>query len=521
MKIAILNNSDIHGGAARAAYRLHRALVNSSNNSRMVVKKKTSDDPTVIQTIPIRSNDQLSKEFYFNTIQSYYIDKNRTNLSNTIFSLPYPGYDLSESHILRDAEIINLHWIAHYQSIGTINKLLHMGKPVVWTLHDEWAFTGGCHYSAGCKKYVTDCSNCPQLLDDPLNLPYAVLKDKIELFKDTNLTIVAPSRWLAECAKKSSLFKRLRVETIPNSLETNIFYPVSKIEAKKRIGTPPDSLTILCGAESGAEKRKGFIELFKALQICLQDPEFNRLIKNGKVNVLCFGNPNEQLLSLGIHIVTLGYIRSDNKMRDAYNAADIFVLPSLEDNLPNTMLESMSCGTPVVAFNSGGMPDMIIDDVTGRLAPSGNFQELGKAILDIIFKSELLKTMSINCRQMIEKSYSLDTQAKNYLELFYELIESNKKTSHNYNSISNETNFQKDIVVNLETTIGDNFQNIYTGIMDKISKEVSPLKLTAHRLLQTNNILIFFTLKSKPAIRSMLSLWHLIKWNIKRYILRG
>jgi glycosyltransferase involved in cell wall biosynthesis len=473
MMVVILSTNDKRGGAGRAAYRLHKSLNEIGLHSYMVVRKKSSSHQEIFE-IDIKKNSfaQIKERLFRKFIQGQYINQNRTPLSNTIFTLPYPGYDISKLEIIRESNIINMHWVSYFQSLTTIKKLLRMGKPVVWTLHDQWAFTGGCHYSAGCNNYMDSCSNCPQIADDPFRLPQAILNDKIKYFKGENLTIVTPSRWLGECAGKSKLFKDFRIEVIPNSLEIHHFFPVPKNEAKKKLGIPEHSMTLLFVAEMGYEKRKGFKELLDAIQICKNNKNFKQLMQKNMINILCLGEPSENLDQVGIHVESLGYIDSDEKIRDAYNAADLYILSSLEDNLPNTMLESMACGTPVVSFPIGGMPDMIKNGKTGVIAAEISPQKLSEAIQRLLFNHRERENAGKNCRELIRKRFALHHQAENYLALFKDLCKqkSPKKPGKNKPGI----NLNKKLEVESNASLGPNVKNIFGTILKKKIPDAIP-----------------------------------------------
>lgn len=433
MNILQVNTFDIQGGAGRAAYRLHKALTQIGETCRTLVRYKQSTDDAVTGIIIGNAEESFAEALFLGAIQETYIDAHRTDISNTLFSFPYPGCDLSNLDIVREADIINLHWVARYQSPVTLQKLFALGKPIVWTLHDQWAFTGGCHYSGGCGKYTLDCSNCPQLADNPFDLPAAILRDKLELFPTANLTVVTPSRWLAGCARESALFRELRVESIPNSLETDFFVPIPKPEAKQKLGIAADTTALLFGSESGDEKRKGFRELVLAIRCCKADTGFQTLMDEGRLKVICFGKPGKEIESLGVPWLSLGYLNSDEQIRKAYSAADIFVLPSLEDNLPNTMLESMSCGTPVVCFNVGGMSDVIEDGLDGILVCPYDHEKMAHGILALVSDSSRRTEMGVRAREKMVERYSLGNQARNYISLYADLIKSNAiswDTSH-------------------------------------------------------------------------------------------
>lgn len=475
MKIVQINTSDNQGGAARAAYRLHRGLIHIGQDSQLLCRQKVLPEPSTI-LVPLEHQrsraSATDKEIALAAIQTHYINLNRTPLSNTLFSLPYPGLDLSYLPQIQQADVLNLHWVATFQSPITIRKLLSLGKPVVWTLHDTWAFTGGCHYSAGCTRYQNDCSACPQLVDNPYDLAAIILQDKLECFREHRLTIVAPSQWLAHCARQSKLFQQQRVEVIPYSLEVdNIFLPWNKAETKHQLGIPTDTITLLFGSETAVEARKGFAELVAAMEDCLFDRSFQQLVSADKVRLLCFGQPSKLLTSLKVPVQSVGSIDSNTQLSQIYAAADLFILPSLEDNLPNTMLEAMSCGTPVIAFAVGGIPDVITDQVTGRIVPVRDNQKLGQAILDCIFDSNHRQQMGQAARQLMEQEYGIEKQANQYLNLYQEILGSQAVSLTSFTP-------QPSLSAPVETAVGQQFAKIFTPIsLQAVTAEIRGIEL--------------------------------------------
>ncbi|MEN8263813.1 MAG: glycosyltransferase family 4 protein [Nitrospirota bacterium] len=475
MKVLQINTSDINGGAAIAAFRLHKGLNQIGAECRMLVKEKASKADTVLCISPENTNNTSDKAFFLNeVIQAHYINAHRTDISNTLFSLPYPGYDLSQLSVVQDADIINLHWVAYYQSPLTLQKLFALGKPVVWTLHDQWAFTGGCHYSAGCNKYQEDCTACPQLANDAFELPSSVLKDKMELFKDADLTIVSPSRWLADCAGKSRLFRDIRIEVIPNPLDTDVFSPMNKSEAKANLNISAESITILFGAENNNETRKGFKHLAEAIKRCLSSDTIQELINKNNLNILCFGYPSAELKEIGMPTVSLGYLNNTSQIRNAYAAADIFVLPSLEDNLPNTLTESSSCGVPAVAFDVGGIPDVLTHGETGLLVEAGNTRQMAEAIKSLIINHSQRTSMGEPARKLILEKCSVKARSNDYYSLFRELQKGRTSFSPPHKTPDTTKNIESRSVglhSHLNTDFGSNFKTIYDAVLFKALKE--------------------------------------------------
>src|SRR6056297_174727 len=428
MRVCHVSTYDKRGGAGRAALRLHKGAALLGEDSRLLVRFKTVEDPTISAVCDNRGDcgngfDGLNAEGFFlqKVVQENYINANRTDLSDTLFSLPYPGYDLTGLEAIRRADVINLHWVAFFQSPMTLSALFSMGKPVVWTLHDMGPFTGGCHYSAGCDGYCRDCMNCPQLLDDPHNLPAAVLKDKLESFQTPNLTIVTPSRWMANCAGQSRLFKDRRIEVIPNGLATEGIDPTSKSEAKHALGIDPDTITLSFGVENGSEKRKGFHKLVEAIRYCAKDARMRDLIQGQKIRLICFGHAHPRIEETGIPVTALGYLDSEADVVTAYCASDLYLQPSLEDNFPNTILESMGCATPVLAFDVGGISEIISHDINGRLSPAGDSRHMGESIISLSLSADRRQQMGEKARQRIEAAYTSRGQAESYRDLYQEL----------------------------------------------------------------------------------------------------
>ena len=421
MKVLLLNSRDQGGGAAQAAFRLFMGLSLQGISPRMVVAEKKTRNPDVVKVQHTASRRQTWIKNQFWMAQRGLIDNDRSGDTNTCFSLPYPGDDLSRTEVIKEADIVNLHWVSRMLSVESLGALLKTGKPVVWTLHDENPFTGGCHYRAGCEGFTRECSPCPQLNKDPFHLPSAVLRNKLQRWRG-NLHIVTPSRWLGDTALRSRVFSRFPVHVIPNSLDTDLFCPGSRGEARRELGIPGESICILFTAGALDVKRKGFLLLVDALKRCVADPSMGELIRGGKVVLLTVGKKHPQLDDLGMPVHHLGTIQSEKQMVLAYRSADCFVQPSLEDNLPNTVLEAMACGIPVVGFETGGIPDMVMHEESGILCPVGDRSALAHGVIRMALESGTRERMGIAARLRVEEKYQLRHQAGNYLTLFEEIL---------------------------------------------------------------------------------------------------
>lgn len=403
-------------------HRLHRGLRQQGQTSDLVVRFQDLPEESAWVVTP--NNEPAFFEMAgAAAIQAQAINQNRTDLSNIFFSFPYPGVDLSQLPVVQAADILHLHWVVSFQSPVTLKKLLDLGKPVVWTLHDMWAFTGGCHSAAGCTHYQTDCAPCPQLHHDPHYLPAAVLRDKLELLRSPNLTLVTPSHLMAETARQSQLFRDRLIHVIPNAIDTTVFAPLPKAEAKQRVGLPVDGRAIAFGAEFLSQRSKGGPELIATLQRCLQDEWFRTLVEQEKLHLIGLGHPDPQLAeAVGVPLLECGFVDSEVQLRELYAAADVFLQPSLEESFGNMAVEAMSCGTPVIAFAVGIAPEVIETDVTGRVVPLADTEQMATAVLDLVHQPDKWRAMQEKCRDRVAQPFSQATQATAYLQLYESLL---------------------------------------------------------------------------------------------------
>ena len=419
MRIVHISHSDLQGGAARAAARLVRGLRMMGAECAMIVKNKKSSDARTLEAVPNQSREAGTLEKQARMVWKYYVDRHRTPLSNSYFSLPIPGCEVSAHEEIRRADVVNLHWISGLVSPAEIGRLQSSGKPVIWTLHDQRAFTGGCHYSAGCRNYERECRHCPQLDNDDLGLAPAALRESLAEIR-VPMAVVCPSRWLAGCAAQSALFRRARISVIPYGLETEVFKP-GRAEARQHLQWDSEAVYLLFGADNIHEARKGFDLLCAALGICLRTTDFQTAVSGKKINFVFYGN-GDRPPPVDFPACWLGRFDSDSALAQVYAACDAFILPSREDNLPNTLLEAVCCGTPVIGFDIGGLPDVIAPGVNGLLAAPEDIKGLAEAIRSFCFGPGLRRKLAGNCDREVQGRFDLRTQAALYLKLYEEEI---------------------------------------------------------------------------------------------------
>ena len=403
-------------GAGKATLRLHQGSIARNIDSLVLVSQKFSDSSSVVKPKGIISLYKKIQPLLINNL----IGKLVT--ANNIFSVNFTPSLINQKLGNIKPDIINLHWIG-WEFIR-IEELKKFNVPIIWTLHDMWAFTGGCHYSQECDRYTKSCGFCPQLHSNKDgDLSRWVWQRKAKAWQDMNLTIVTPSEWLAKCAKASSLFQDLPIKVIPNGLDTQKYKPIDKQLAKKLIGLSSDKQIILFGAVSAtSDARKGFHLLMPALQKlkCSQKQE--------RIELVVFGSsqPNNPP-DFGFKVHYLGRLYDDISLALLYAAADVFVAPSIQDNLPNTVMEALACGTPCVAFNIGGMSDMIEHQQNGYLAQAFVDEDLATGIIWVLEDQERHRKLSDRARKKVEQEFTLEAQASAYLRLYQGLLDSGKR----------------------------------------------------------------------------------------------
>ncbi len=422
MIVATYNSSDNHGGAARAAFRLNAALRSAGMEAFFFCRHKQTRDPFSIRLTERRSELPQGlkrlEAFWSETGRNFLISENRTGLSSTIFSVDPFGLDVTEAPVAAIARIHHLHWCSNFISPASIRFLREAGRPIFITLHDQWWMTGGCHYSAGCTKYEADCAQCPQLFSDPAGLTETALSEKIDAFAGSDVTVVTPSQWMADCARNSTVFRNADVQVVRNPIDVDVFTPPSPTEradARAELGLEEDDVVLLFGAQTLSDRRKGFNELVQALKLV------NDRIKR-RLFLVSFGRPAKHTLSVaGIPAIELGEIFDDRRLAQIYGAADLFVIPSLEDNYPNTIVESLACGTPAVGYAAGGISDLIDDKITGVTAkPVGDVPALADAIIAGIENFTGSDQIREACRNAVADSHHADTIAAQMIGLYSE-----------------------------------------------------------------------------------------------------
>jgi glycosyltransferase involved in cell wall biosynthesis len=407
-------NTYPYGGAARAAMRLHEGLRAAGVDSTSFTLTQGPAGPGhVTYRWPKGLVSRLRRRWVGARLRREHAPYLARSVHEGFYDDRTVFPDVHEQ--LESFDVFHLHWVNGLIDVRRFFRSVK--RPIVWTLHDLNAFTGGCTYDRNCGRFTIGCGACPQFSStDPKDLTHDIWLRKQAVFEQVpkqQLTITAPSRWLADLASKSPLLGKFDVKVIPYGLDLELYKPGDRWAARERLGLPAESRIVLFVASDTANPRKGFKYLVDALSRSTDIPDLFLLSLGQSLDSPAGAIPHK----------ALGSVSDESTLAAAYRAADVFVIPSVQDNLPNTVLESMACGTPVVGFDAGGIPEMVRHEQTGLTAPVGDVAALAAAIRRVLLEPELARRLSTQCRAVAESEYSLALQAQRFIELYQAMTE--------------------------------------------------------------------------------------------------
>lgn len=416
MRVLIVNTAERTGGAAIAANRLLQALNSNGVEARMLVRDRKTDAPDVVN---IPQSWRLKANFLWERGVIWMANGlSKQNLFQV--DIANAGTDITRMEVFRWADVIHLHWVNQgFLSLKDLERIMATGKPVVMTMHDQWYFTGICHYSASCDKYQSQCCNCPIIKGIGMDMAQRVFDRKRAIYKGRNLTFVGCSRWMADLARQGVLTQGHTVTNVPNAINTDVFKPLDKTLARKKYGLPMDQRLLLFGAQRITDKRKGFRYLAEACEhISMHHPTLP-----DHLGVVVLGGDAESVKSaLPLPVYTINYLSNEAEIAELYNAVDLFVTPSLQDNLPNTIVEAMSCGTPCVGFNVGGIPEMISHQQDGYVADYCDSIDFAQGITWCL-NDNRYASLSQQARSSALANYSEPIAAQRYQAVYQSAIQ--------------------------------------------------------------------------------------------------
>ena len=414
MKVTLFNTFNRDGGAARSAYRLFLGLKKYKLDCDFVSQFNKFNDYNIIT-----NNTKLEK--FFSYLNPYIDILPRLIYFKSDKSLPFSSAYISNKKLFKkqinNTNILHLHWVTHgFLSIEILKKLT---MPIIWTLHDSWVFTGGCHLPDNCKKFENKCGKCPQLKSNfDFDLSRLNVLRKLKSWESVDLNIVCPSNWLANKAKKSYILKTKNIQVIPNGIDTNIFKPHDKTQARAFLNLPKNKNIILFGAMGAlTDKNKGFDLLLKAIE---KLPK--KINKRTNLFVIFGANAKLNLENVKFKPFVFDTLSDDTTLSLLYSSADVMVVPSRQENFPNTVLESMSCGTPAVSFKVGGISDLIDHNHNGYMAKKFNINDLSYGIVQSLKKQKIFGN---NARNKVVKEFAIELITKKYIQLYEKALKNN------------------------------------------------------------------------------------------------
>ena len=403
MRVLIVNTSERTGGAAVAASRLMEALNGNGVKVKMLVRDKQTDNPCVVEHPQQR---RLRWAFVWERLLIWLrLGLRRRHLFDV--DTGQCGADITRLPEFREADVIHLHWVNQGMlSLKQIGRILDSGKRVVWTMHDIWPATAVCHLTLDCRQFENECRDCP-LTAHHSSLAKNTWLSKRQMLEGRKVTFVACSEWLAGEAGRSALLKGQRVVSIPNAIDTHVFRPGDQQAARKTLGLPLDRKLILFASQRVTNEYKGMGYLIEACR---------RLAGGSQLGVMILGGHAEEVVGqLPLEAFPLGYVNDERRIVEVYRAADVFVLPSLSENLPNTIMEAMACGVPCVGFRVGGIPEEILHKTTGYVAEYRSSEDLARGLHWVLEEADR-DALRRACLRHVSEHYSQQSVARRYLE---------------------------------------------------------------------------------------------------------
>lgn len=416
MRILIVNTSERTGGAAIAAGRLTEALKSHGIKAKMLVRDKQTDR---ISTVALGGGWKQVRKFVWERVVIWINSHFRRERLFSI-DIANTGNDITRLPEFKEADLIHLHWINQGMlSLKVIRKILASGKPVVWTMHDMWPCTGICHHARTCTAFHSECGACPMIYSQKRkDLSTRIFRQKQRLYASGGIHFVTCSHWLEGMAKQSALLANQPVSVIPNPISTTLFHPMKQTEARQKLALPTEGKLILFGSVKLTDKRKGIDYMVEACRLLAkQHPALKEQL--ALVAVGMHAAELQPLVPFKVH--NMGYVREEHQLVEIYNAADLYVIPSLDENLPNTIMEAMACGTPCVGFPTGGIPEMIDHLKNGYLTKEHSAEQLAEGIYTLL-TTPAYESLSHEAVAKVNACYSERSVANQYGQLYAKLL---------------------------------------------------------------------------------------------------
>lgn len=412
----IVNTSERTGGAAIAAGRLTEALKSHGIKAKMLVRDKQTDR---ISTVALGGGWKQVRKFVWERVVIWINSHFRRERLFSV-DIANTGNDITRLPEFKEADLIHLHWINQGMlSLKVIRKILASGKPVVWTMHDMWPCTGICHHARTCTAFHSECGACPMIYSQKRkDLSTRIFRQKQRLYASGGIHFVTCSHWLEGMAKQSALLANQPVSVIPNPISTTLFYPMKQTEARQKLALPTEGKLILFGSVKLTDKRKGIDYMVEACRLLAkQHPALKEQL--ALVAVGMHAAELQPLVPFKVH--NMGYVREEHQLVEIYNAADLYVIPSLDENLPNTIMEAMACGTPCVGFPTGGIPEMIDHLKNGYLTKEHSAEQLAEGIYTLL-TTPAYESLSHEAVAKVNACYSERSVANQYGQLYAKLL---------------------------------------------------------------------------------------------------